>query len=273
MGKPIKKLINPSQENDALPCKLEEVPEVNLNGEVSLTDLNPQELAFIPTDYVNKTNGVNLADFLNQSQGINLLSFLSQLQLAHDKGPSIYIPPAVQDPKIITVKDAYWKFLYNYIYVHLKKNTIKQYISIFQRFICPAFGQLDINSVSHEHIFALHYSESKNPYQANRIKAISSKFFNWCYRNGLKRDDKNPTKYINNYKEHRQLLFLDQAQLNKIWNVINQLLKENKIKLVPATALKLLMLTGARKNEILNLQWSSIDFVAKRAIIEECKNG
>jgi integrase len=164
-------------------------------------------------------------------------------------------------------------FIVEYINVFLKKNTRTQYISLYKRFIEKAIGNMDIESVTRKHISDIVLKEKDRPYQANRIKAICSKFFNWCIMNNYKSNETNPAKWIRPYREKSKKTHLNEFNLHTIWTVINKLEIINKICIVASNALRMLMLTGARKNEILTMKWEHVDFINQRFTVPDSKTG
>ncbi|MDR1656453.1 MAG: site-specific integrase [Deltaproteobacteria bacterium] len=172
-----------------------------------------------------------------------------------------------------TLNYAFDIFISRYGEENLTQNTIYQYKNIYNNYISTSIGYLFIDEIKFSHLSELHFNNRHHPYQANRIRSICSKLFNWCFINGFKTNDFNPAQYVKPYKESKKLDFLNEKTLNDIWNIINDLENKNKINFVPAAALKILLLTGARKNEILSLQWKDINFENKRINLEKSKTG
>jgi integrase len=134
-------------------------------------------------------------------------------------------------------------------------------------------GHKNIESISFQDLSQLHKDIKNRPTSANRVLALCSKFLNWCEKEGLRSRGSDTAKGIERYQEKPVLKFLSLDQLKEIWDVIIRLEQGNQINLYPATALKILMLTGARKNEILGLKWSEIEFDKERAVLQESKTG
>jgi integrase len=61
--------------------------------------------------------------------------------------------------------------------------------------------------------------------------------------------------------------------MKDIWETIVRLENIGKLNHIPATALKLLILTGARKNEILSLKWSDLELENYRILLSDSKTG
>jgi integrase len=90
------------------------------------------------------------------------------------------------------------------------------------------------------------------PIQANRTRASLVKFLNWCAGEGF--IDSNPAQFTNKNPELARERVLTGVELAKIWRAL------------PAAGndygdiVRLLALTGQRKSEIGDLEWSEIDF-------------
>ena len=93
-------------------------------------------------------------------------------------------------------------------------------------------------------------SDSHGPIAANRVRASLSTFFAWVDREGML--DSNIVLGTNRTDEVARDRVLSIAEFAEIWN---SLLADDY-----GTIVKLLMLTGQRREEIGSLRWSEIDF-------------
>ena len=101
-------------------------------------------------------------------------------------------------------------------------------------------------------IDALDRVSSHAPILANRLHAVLSAFYGWA--KGKRLVASNPCTGLNRpAKEQSRDRVLDDKQLRKVWNAAQELGH-------PWTGIvKLLILTGQRRNEIADLHWSEID--------------
>jgi integrase len=164
-------------------------------------------------------------------------------------------------------------FFKNYVEVHLKKHTSKSYGSFRRTHLSPAVGGKKIEEVSFRDLSDLHASLRAKPTTANRLLSLCSKFFNWCEKKNYRPRGTNPTKGIERYQEQPILRFLNKEQMKLLWEAVVNLSAAGKLNPSPALAFKLLILTGARKNEILGLKWADIEFQNCRAILSDSKTG
>ena len=91
-------------------------------------------------------------------------------------------------------------------------------------------------------------SEKGGP-TANRMRATLSKFFGWAIQEGLL--DSNPVIGTNQQAERSRDRVLGDDELKQIWNALDSSTAYSAI-------VRILMLTGARANEIGALRWSEI---------------
>jgi integrase len=92
-------------------------------------------------------------------------------------------------------------------------------------------------------------SEKGGP-TANRMRATLSKFFGWAIQEGLL-DGANPVIGTNQQTERSRDRVLSGDELRQIWNALDG-------HSAYAAIVRILMLTGARANEIGGLRWSEI---------------
>ena len=163
----------------------------------------------------------------------------------------------------VTVAELAVRYLEEHLGVHCKESTRKMYRSVVERFIVPSYGGVAVEDVEWKHINALHLDLRHIPYQANRALEIGSKLFNlaeeWKLRTGG-----NPCKYVRKYPERKRERFLTEAEFRHLGAVLNEMEAEGRLPVYPAAAIRLLMLTGCRRNEIVELAWKHVDLEGGR---------
>ncbi|WP_431311887.1 tyrosine-type recombinase/integrase [Sphingomonas lacusdianchii] len=103
--------------------------------------------------------------------------------------------------------------------------------------------------------------------------AMASKMFGLAERWGLRPDHSNPAKNIDRYREHKRERYLTNAEVARLWQVLNSDAATAKASPAAISAIKLLMLTGRRLNEVLGLKWAWVDLDAKVLRLPDTKNG
>ena len=76
---------------------------------------------------------------------------------------------------------------------------------------------------------------------------------------GLSREGGNPCRSVVRYKRRKRERFLTEQEYRRLGRVLGALEAEGRMPGHAAAALRLLMLTGCRLNEILTLRWDDVD--------------
>lgn len=109
---------------------------------------------------------------------------------------------------------------------------------------------------------------------ANRCLALLSTMFNLAELWGLRTKQTNPVSGVKKFKEQSKERFLSDEEVQRVWAVLDELESkgENGMQ-YPVALFRLLMLTGARLNEIRSLQWSMVNLAEKRLDLPDSKTG
>ena len=146
------------------------------------------------------------------------------------------------------------------------------YKSVVERFILPSYGHLAVEEVEQQHIAELHHEPRGIPYQANRALEIGCKLFNLAEEWKLRRSG-NPCKFVRKYREHKRERFLTEAEFRGLGEVLDEMEAEGSLPAPAAAAIRLLMLTGCRRNEIMELEWKHVDLGAGELRLPDTKTG
>lgn len=177
------------------------------------------------------------------------------------------------DRQAITVKELAERFEKEHIDLRLKPSTAKGYKRMLERFVLPRLGSLRVIEVTRADIAQLHHDLRHIAYDANRCLEMISKMFNLAEMWGLRPDGSNPRKHIKKYPELKRERFLSQAELKRVGDVLREM-EEDGIELPSSiAAVRLLMLTGCRLGEIMNLKWEHVDIPARALRLPDSKTG
>ncbi|MGB5864410.1 MAG: site-specific integrase [Sulfitobacter sp.] len=154
-----------------------------------------------------------------------------------------------------------------------KPSTIRDYSSNWSNLIKPALGTKLVTEISKSDVDCFHRSMSKTPYAANRVLALLSKLMTlsemWEWRD----QGTNPCRYIKKNKEESRERFLSIAELSRLGDAMRELIDEDALWPDMANAITLLLLTGARKNELLTCEWSWVSFETCSIALPDSKTG
>lgn len=192
--------------------------------------------------------------------------------------------------KVLVIKHAFTSFLEE-VEAKSSPRTFDEYERTFKKFIEKDIGSYRIDAVGRADIARIHHDLKDTPYQANRVLALLSSFFSWCDKNGYRPDGKNPCRHVDKYEEKARERFLSESEIHAIGKALEAYEKANKyvtphpwkkkkgkkeINLTTpyvTAAIRLLLLTGARCNEILSLKWADVDFERKLIRLQVSKTG
>lgn len=139
---------------------------------------------------------------------------------------------------------------------HLPKKrpaTQRDYDALIDRNILPSLKHLKVSEVTYADIDGLHRKISRRaPYLANRTVAVLSKMFSLAIKWQWRPD--NPAKGIERNQEDKRHRYLSPAELGKLTSALTSLEDQQA-----ANIIRLLLLTGARKSEVLAARWDDFD--------------
>jgi integrase len=105
---------------------------------------------------------------------------------------------------------------------------------------------------------------------ANNTITLLSSMLSFAVARGLMAD--NPVRGIKKYRARARERFLSQAELARLGETLTTAEQEG-VNPCAITAIRLLLLTGCRKNEILSLQWDWVDFERGVLRLPDSKTG
>jgi integrase len=153
---------------------------------------------------------------------------------------------------ILTLTGLADKYLAEHAEAHCRPRSVKEYRALVERIIKPKLGTIRVPDLEHDDIAALHRELKATPYVANRVLAVLSKMFSLAVVWKLRFD--HPVKGVRRYQEEKRQRFLSAAELGRL----GQALAAHPYR-VSANAIRMLLLTGARRAEVLGMEWSQVD--------------
>jgi len=183
-----------------------------------------------------------------------------------------------------TMRELIDQFIDTHVEAKRKPATLRLYKQVLHQHVAPELGTRRALDVTRAQIARLHAKMRHSPYQANRMVAILASLFAFSERRGLTPEGFNPARKIERYPEARRERFLRAEELTKIGEAIRAAEagqacdprepgKLAGISIYAAAALRLLMFTGCRMNEILTLQWKHFDPERGLLLLPDSKTG
>jgi integrase len=195
-----------------------------------------------------------------------------------------------------TVADLAERYMSDAIRPIRKPRTAALYDMYFRVHILPTLGQKRAREVTPTDVARLHRKiGAKAPVTANRLLALISALYSWASRVGEVPDNIRPTRGITRYREQGRERFLSSEELARLGDALREaetigvpwVVDESspKAKHVPkgnrrtkvspfgTAAIRLLLLTGCRLREILNLRWEEFDRERGMLFLPDSKTG
>jgi integrase len=145
-----------------------------------------------------------------------------------------------------------------YIAEHaVRKRTGAGDEAMIRGIVRPELGSRKVASITFTDVDRLHQklSKARGPYQANRVLALMSKMFALSIRWDMRAD--NPAKGVERNPEERRYRYLTGDELRRLTEALAVHPSQ-----IAANAVRLLLLTGARRGEVLSATWEQFDLEA-----------
>ena len=196
------------------------------------------------------------------------------LVIARVKAGEEAVPEPMKPAGGPTVAELAERYLAEYVSVRCKPRTVKTVRSVVRRHIVPILGKLPLAAVERAHVAELHGRLSATPAAANQaVRALSAMYKlaeSWeLAPDGLS----NPCRAIAEYPGRRRERFLTEAEFTRLGEALDQVETERGVSASAVAAIRLLLLTGCRKSEILTLRWEEVALEAAELRLSDSKTG
>jgi integrase len=134
-----------------------------------------------------------------------------------------------------------------------RERSAKEDASLLRQLIVPKLGKLRVAAVRRTEIEAFHRDVTKvTSVRANRALSLLTKMFNLAIGWEIRTD--NPCKGVERNHEHKRERYLTPAELERLMASIARHPNQTS-----ANVIRLLLLTGARRGEVLRATWDQFD--------------
>ena len=189
----------------------------------------------------------------------------------------------------------------DYLKLHVqakrKSRTYDEYARIVSQHVLPSLGSMRMVDIKRVDIARMHASVSQSaPVTANRALSIFSAIWSWASRRDIVSDSNNPAKGLERNREQAKERYLTSEELGRLGDTLRlaetdglpweadeahakakhlakPVNRRTRIDPYALAAIRLLLLTGARLREILNAEWSQIDFERGILFLPDSKTG
>ena len=172
-----------------------------------------------------------------------------------------------------TVADLADRFLEKFVAVRCKPRTAKNYRLTIQHQILPTLGTKALKDVEPEDVTALHHKLRDRPAAANQVVWVLSKMFALAENWGMVAPGRRPTRHVRRYRDTSRERFLTPEEYQHLGATLTRLEAEGSMMPSAVAAIRLLMLTGCRSDEILTLTWDDVDRTSRVLRLRDSKTG
>ena len=172
-----------------------------------------------------------------------------------------------------TVAEVASRYLREHVEVRCKPATVGHYRTVVDRHIVPALGTVRIAALTPKHVADLHYGLRERPYTANLAVDTLSQMIGQAETWGLVQEGNNPCRQVQRYREGRRERFLTDVEFRRLGRVLDEMEAADEAPVHAIAAIRLLMLTGCRRNEIMTLRWEDVDLDAGELRLRDAKTG
>ena len=176
------------------------------------------------------------------------------------------------DRKSETVEEFHKRYLSDHVEDQNKPSSVKETKRLLKKHIVPELGHIKVKAIGRDDVAKFHRSLRETPYLANRCLAIVSNMLAKAEEWGLRADGRMVCRSVAKYKEATRQRFLSATELNALSDALKAA-EGAKANAHAIAIIRLLALTGARRNEIAGLKWSEVDFERSVLHLEESKTG
>ena len=214
--------------------------------------------------------------------------------VAYGKDPAI---DRAQDREGLTVKELIDAFLDDHATLKLKPTSASRYRHLLRSWVAPELGSTKADSLSRTAVARVHAQMKRKAVSANRMLGAVSSMYSFAQRRGLVPEGLNPASRIEKYSERRRERFLTTKELARIGDALREaetkgipwevdetqpnakhIPKQEKNRrtvfgLLPTAAIRLLLFSGCRLREILDLKWEYVDIERGVLLLPDSKTG
>jgi integrase len=183
----------------------------------------------------------------------------------------------------------------------MRPRSFEEYARTFRVNILPALGRFPLALLSSREVAALHLQLRDTPYQANRTVQYLRAFMNWAEARGYRYANTNPCLGLQLFPERSRERFLTVKEIGRLGAALAQAERfglpaaplhrktprsektarnrprsaDTPVKANPLViaAIRLLLFTGWREQEVLTLRWTDVDLERGSATLPNTKTG
>ena len=136
-----------------------------------------------------------------------------------------------------------------------RPSTAELYRVAVEKYIIPKFGKQPAIAIDHAQVTELHHALRDKPVMANKVVETLSRIYNAAEDKGLIPEGSNPCGLVVKNRERKRERFLTPDEFRRLGRALAEATTRRRVSPCAVAAIRLLILTGCRKREILHLRW------------------
>lgn len=194
-----------------------------------------------------------------------------KLKKAIEDGKDVIIDTPKQENKVPTLKEFYLDYYLPFIQKHVK--SWRHNDSLMRVHILPVFGTRKMDGIKKHEIMKAHNDmiekKKKKPSTANKFLIFLSQAYTIALDLEIDGINENPAKKVKPFTENNERQrYLTKKEAKKLMHAVKESQNPNLQYIVP-----FLILTGARRGEVLRAKWSDINLEMRLWTIPTSKSG
>ena len=172
-----------------------------------------------------------------------------------------------------TIAELAKRYLEDHVEIRNRPATNAMVRIVVNRHIIPTLGKFPVLAVERAHVIKLHHRLCETPFMANAVISRLSLMYRLAEGWGLVPEGFNPCRQIVKYPEPARERFLTHEEFKRLARALDEVETLGGASPSAVAALRLLMLTGCRRNEILTLRWEDVALDRRELTLRDAKTG
>ena len=172
-----------------------------------------------------------------------------------------------------TVAELAATYLEEAVAVRLKPASAYSYRNTIGKHILPMLGRKRALSLDHAAVSAFHHALAGTPAAANRAVEMLFRIYRAAEERETIPEGSNPCGEVAMNRQRRHERFLTDEEFRRLGGVLDEVEAGGGAMAHAAVAIRLLLLTGCRKSEVLKLRWDDVDLAAREMRLRDAKTG
>ena len=194
---------------------------------------------------------------------------ISRIKAGEDPIPEPLAAEAT-GPTVAALAETY---LEEVVAARLKPSSAYSYRNTIEKHILPRLGRKRALSLDHAAVSAFHHALAGTPAAANRAVEMLFRIYRAAEERETVPEGSNPCGQVAMNRLGRHERFLTDGEFRRLGRVLDEAEAGGGAEAHAAVAIRLLLLTGCRKSEVLKLCWDDVDLAEREMRLPDSKTG